>query len=459
MKETMLQGNQIEIKKVSSKKDMDAFFGFYCDLYKDNEYAVPFIRFDEENTLSKERNSSFEFCEAEYYLALRGGKVVGRVAAIINHRANEEWQKKQVRFGWFDFIDDPDVSRALLETVEQYGREHGMTEMVGPLGFTDMDREGMLIEGFDRLATAYVIYNYPYYPQHIEALGGFEKDNDWMEYRIKVPEVTPEKFAKTAQMIERRYNLHPYRFSRSQLVKKGMGHRIFEILNETYANLYDFQQLSEKQINQLIDQYIKMADLDLVVGVVDRSVTAADDEQGVSQEEIDELGGKLVGFGVSFPSFARALQKTRNGKLLPWGWWHLLKVLKWHKTDTVDLLLIGVLPAYRVKGANDCGHDAKQYIDDVVMTRVDCCPPNAHTDDGEGCSGKPMLVTLGCIEGGDQHIGCMQTWYGSKDIGIVTIDGVEDRIAHQLVKACQTCHIARCSQDGGEPILHHIPGW
>ena len=161
MKETMLQGNQIEIKKVSSKKDMDAFIGFYCDLYKDNEYAVPFIRFDEENTLSKERNSSFEFCEAEYYLALRGGKVVGRVAAIINHRANEEWQKKQVRFGWFDFIDDPDVSRALLETVEQYGREHGMTEMVGPLGFTDMDREGMLIEGFDRLATAYVIYNYP----------------------------------------------------------------------------------------------------------------------------------------------------------------------------------------------------------------------------------------------------------------------------------------------------------
>ena len=153
-------------------------------------------------------------------------------------------------------------------------------------------------------------------------------------------------------MIARRYNLHPYRFSRSQLVKKGMGHRIFEILNETYANLYDFQQLSEKQINQLIDQYIKMADLDLVVGVVDRSVTAADDEQGVSQEEIDELGGKLIGFGVSFPSFARALQKTRNGKLLPWGWWHLLKVLKWHKTDTVDLMLIGVLPAYRVKGAN-----------------------------------------------------------------------------------------------------------
>ena len=347
----MLKGNQIEIKKVSSKYDMDAFIGFYCDLYKDSEYAVPFIRFDEENTLSKQHNTSFEFCEAEYYLAFREGKVVGRVAAIINHRANEEWQKKQVRFGWFDFVDDLEVSRALLLAVEQYGRDHGMTEMVGPLGFTDMDREGMLIEGFDRLATAYIIYNYPYYPKHIEALGGFVKDNDWMEYRIKVPEVTPEKFAKTAQMIERRYQLRAHRFSRSQLVSKGMGYRIFEILNETYANLYDFQQLSKKQIQQLIDQYIKMADLNLVVGVVDSNVTA-DDEAGASPEEIAELGGKLVGFGVSFPSFARALQKTRNGKLFPWGWWHLLKVLKWHKTDTVDLLLIGVLPAYRTKGAN-----------------------------------------------------------------------------------------------------------
>ena len=152
-------------------------------------------------------------------------------------------------------------------------------------------------------------------------------------------------------MIEHRFDLHPYRFSRRQLVKKGMGRCIFEILNETYANLYDFQQLSEKQIDQLIDQYIKMADLDLVVGVVDRSVTSAG-KQAASQDELEELGGKLVGFGVSFPSFARALQKTRNGKLLPWGWWHLLKVLKWHKTDTVDLLLIGVLPAYRAKGAN-----------------------------------------------------------------------------------------------------------
>lgn len=350
--------NKIEIKRVETKADLDRFVDFYYDLYSGSPYAVPFIRFDEVATLRKDKNPSFEFCDAEYYLALREGKVIGRVAAIINHRANEEWGKKQVRFGWFDFIDDLEVSKALLQQVEIYGKQHGMTEMAGPLGFTDMDREGMLIEGFDRLATAYIIYNQPYYPEHIAALGGFEKDNDWMEYRIKVPEVTPEKFAKTAQMIERRYNLHAHKFSSAQLVKKGMGRRLFEILNETYKHLYDFQQLSERQITQLIDSYIKMADLNLVVGVVDKNFTMADVNESddvntsVLKEEIEELGGKLVGFGVSFPSFSRALQKTKNGKLFPWGWWRLLKVLKWHKTDTVDLLLIGVLPDYRTKGAN-----------------------------------------------------------------------------------------------------------
>lgn len=352
--------SNIEIKKVSNKKELGLFIDFYYDLYRGSDYAVPFIRFDELNTLSRSKNPSFEFCDAEYYLAYRDGQVVGRAAAIINHRANEEWGKKQVRFGWFDFIDDVEVSRALLAQVEEYGRQHGMSEMVGPLGFTDMDREGMLIEGFDRLATAYVIYNHPYYPKHMEALGEFEKDNDWMEYRVKVPEVTPEKFAKTAKMIEQRYQLHAHKFTYDQLVKKGLGHRLFEILNETYKDLYDFQQLSEKQIDQLIDSYIKKADLNLVVGVVDGNFTMADavkeneqeDGSSVSVQEIEELGGKLVGFGVSFPSFARALQKTKNGKLFPWGWWHLLKVLKWHRTDTVDLLLIGVLPEYRAKGAN-----------------------------------------------------------------------------------------------------------
>lgn len=338
--------NEIQIVPVRTKKDLRAFIHFYYRLYHGCSYAVPFLQFDERNTLDKACNSSFEFCDAEYYLAYKDGRVVGRVAAIINHRANEEWQKKQVRFGWLDFIDDLNVSKALMKAVEEYGRKYGMEEIVGPLGFTDMDREGMLIEGFDKLSTMYVIYNYPYYPLHIQSIGGFEKDNDWVEYRIKVPEVTPDKFAKTASLIEKRYNLHVHKFTKQQLLRQGMGKRVFEIVNETYKDLYDFQQLSDTQITQLVDSYIKMADLNLVTAVVDKNVC-------FGQAGYDEcLGGKMVGFGVSFPSMSVALQKTKNGRLLPFGWWHLLKVLKRHATDTVDLVLIGVLPEYRSKGAN-----------------------------------------------------------------------------------------------------------
>lgn len=343
-KDKDIEMSKIEIKTVESKQDLKAFVQFYYDLYRGSEYAVPFLRFDEMNVLDRNSNTSFEFCDAQYFLALRDGKVVGRVAAIINKKANADWGKKQVRFGWFDFVDDVEVSDALLKAVEQYGREKGMTEMAGPLGFTDMDKEGMLIEGFDKLSTMYVYYNYPYYPRHIDAIGGFEKDNDWMEYRIKVPEVTPAKFAKTAEMIERRYNLHAHKFSRKELLQGGLGRRIFEILNETYAHLYDFQQLSERQIDQLVNDYIKIADLNLVVGIVDANVKDAPESQ--------LIGGRLIGFGISFPSFSRALQKTCDGSLWPLGWWHVLRVLKWHKTDTVDLLLIGVLPDYRQKGAN-----------------------------------------------------------------------------------------------------------
>lgn len=328
--------SEIRVLPVTSKKDLQAFIQFYYDLYQGSPYAVPFLRMDEYNTLRKDKNPAFQFCEAQYFLAYNAeGKVVGRIAAIINRCANEQWNKKQVRFGWFDFVDDKQVSSALLSAAEQWGKERGMEEFVGPLGFTDMDREGMLIEGFDRKSTMYVYYNHPYYPKHIEALGTFEKDNDWLEYRLKVPEVTPAKFAKTAQLIERRFNLHVRKYTKTELVKGGMGHRIFQIINETYKDLYDFQQLTDEQIAHYVDTYIGMADTNLVTGVVD-----AND------------GDKLIGFGVSFPSLTSALQQIGNGKLFPTGWWNLLRVLKGHKTDTVDLVLIGVLPEYRAKGAN-----------------------------------------------------------------------------------------------------------
>lgn len=325
----------VEIKKVTDVKGLDTFIQFYYDLYHGNQYYVPFLYFDEVATLRKDKNPSFECCEADYFLAYKEGKVVGRVAAIINCRANERWNRKQVRFGWFDFVDDPEVSQALINAVEEWGRAKGMTEIVGPMGFTDMDREGMLVEGFDRLSTHYINYNYPYYLQHIENMGGWQKDNDYMEYRIRVPEEVPEKFRKIAEIVESRYNLKVRKLTNHELVEGGYGKKIFDMINVTYKDLYGYSQLSERQITQLVDSYIKKTDMNLVTTVVDMND-----------------GGKLVGFGVTFPSFARAMQKTRDGRLMPFGWWHVLKALKWHKTDTVDLLLIGVLPEYRSKGAN-----------------------------------------------------------------------------------------------------------
>ncbi|MCR4583285.1 MAG: N-acetyltransferase [Prevotella sp.] len=321
-----------EIRKVTSRSELRQFVQFYYDLYRDCPYAVPFLYSDEMDTLRSDKNPSFECCEADYFLAWRDGKVVGRVAAIINRRANERWNRKQVRFGWFDFIDDEEVSRLLLNAVEQWGRERGMTEMAGPLGFIDTDREGMLIEGFEELSTMYINYNYPYYPEHMARMSGFEKDNDYMEYRVKVPEVVPDKFAKITEMVRKRYGLSVHKFTRKELIDEGYGRKVFDLLNATYNDLYGFSRLSDKQIDKLVNSYIKIADLNLVTAIMD--------------------GDKMVGFGITFPSFSRALQKTRDGRFLPFGWWHLLKILKWHKTDTVDLLLIGVLPEYRPKGAN-----------------------------------------------------------------------------------------------------------
>ena len=324
--------SKIEIKPVTTRHELQQFVQFFYDLYRGNDYAVPYLYSEEMSTLRHDKNTSFECCESQYFMAFKDGKMVGRVAAIINHRANKRWDRSQVRFSWFDFVDDQEVSTALLQAVETWGRSKGMTEIAGPMGFIDTDREGMLIDGFDKLSTMYINYNYPYYPQHMERMKGYEKANDWVELLVKVPEVVPDKFAKITEMVRKRYGLRVHKFSRKELINDGWGKRIFDLLNETYKDLYGFSQLSDHQIDQLVNDYIKIADLNLVTGVMD--------------------GDKLVGFGITFPSFSRALQKTRDGRFLPFGWWHLLKILKWHKTDTVDLLLIGVLPEYRSKGAN-----------------------------------------------------------------------------------------------------------
>lgn len=322
----------VEIREVKSRSELKQFIQFYYDLYRGCDCAVPFLYFDEMATLRSDKNPSFECCEAQYFLAYKDGKIVGRVAAIINRRANERWNCHQVRFGWFDFIDDLEVSTALLKAVEDWGRERGMVEMAGPLGFIDTDREGMLVEGFDQLASMYVNYNYPYYPRHIEQMSGFKKDNDYVECKVKVPEVVPEKFVKVTDMVRCRYGLKVHKFTRHELIEEGYGRKVFDLLNATYADLYGFSQLSDRQIDKLVNDYIKIADLNLVTAIMDAE--------------------KMVGFGITFPSFSRALQKTRDGRLFPFGWWHVLKILKWHKTPIVDLLLIGVLPEYRAKGAN-----------------------------------------------------------------------------------------------------------
>ena len=322
----------IEIKQVSNRKELTQFVQFYYDLYRGNNYAVPYLFNEEMNTLRSDRNPSFECCDAKYFMAFRDGQLVGRVAAIINRRANERWERKQIRFGWFDFIDDKEVSKALLQAVEDWGRKEGMTELAGPLGFIDTDREGMLIEGFDQLSTMYINYNHPYYPEHMEQMEGFEKANDWVEMKVKVPEVVPEKFSKITEMVRKRYGLRVHKFTRKELIDEGYGRQLFDLLNTTYKDLYGFSQLSDRQIDKLVNDYIKIADLNLVTAIMD--------------------GEKMVGFGITFPSFSHAMQKTRDGRFLPFGWWHMLKVLKWHKTPIVDLLLIGVLPEYRSKGAN-----------------------------------------------------------------------------------------------------------
>ncbi|MBR6287258.1 MAG: N-acetyltransferase [Bacteroidaceae bacterium] len=326
--------SQISIKKVSNKKELKTFIRFNYELYKNNPYSVPDLYSDMVNTFTPEKNAALDFCDTELFLAYRDGNVVGRVAAIINRNANNTWNKKEVRFGWIDFIDDEEVSRRLIETVENWGRERGMTSIVGPLGFSDMDAEGMLIEGYDELSTMATIYNYPYYPEHMAKLG-FEKDVDWIELSLKVPDAVPDKMVRIARIVEQKYNLHVRHVKNAKEVREsGIGQRMFELINETYAPLYGFSKMTDKQIQHYIKMYLPILDF--------RMVTF-----------IEDADNNLVAVGVSIPSLSRALQKAK-GKLFPFGWFHLLKALflTKYRSNTLDLLLVGVKTEYQDKGVN-----------------------------------------------------------------------------------------------------------
>ena len=322
----------ITIKKVTTKRDLKRFIRFNYELYKGNAYSVPDLYDDMLNTFNRKKNAAFEFCEADYFLAYKDGKLAGRVAAIINHRANQAWGKKDVRFGWIDFTDDAEVSDALIRTVEQWGKERGMTDIVGPLGFTDMDAEGMLIEGFDQLGTMATIYNYPYYPQHMERMG-FVKDADWVEFKIYIPDGIPDKHKRIADIIQRKYNLQIKKYTSAKKIAAEYGQAIFRLINEAYSQLYGYSALSQRQIDQYVKMYLPILDLRMVTLITDQN-------------------GELVAVGISMPSLSEALQKA-HGRLLPFGWYHLLKALFFkRRAKMLDLLLVAVKPEYQNKGVN-----------------------------------------------------------------------------------------------------------
>ena len=321
----------IEIKRIPpTKSDLKNFIRFQLDLYKGNDCFVPPLISDDLATLDPDKNPAFDFCDAAYFMAYRGGKPVGRIAGILNKQVNSKDATKDVRFGFIDFVDDPEVCRALLKAVEDWGRSMGMEQVVGPLGFTDLDHEGTLVEGFGELSTMATIYNYPYYPQYIEA-SGYTKDSDWVEFLMEVPKEIPEKYNRIADIVKQKFGLRVLKYKSRSKIKKEYGHALFHLINDAYKDLYQYSPLTERQIEYYIDIYLGLLDLELVTLVVDRE-------------------DQLVGVGISMPSMSRALQKS-GGKLFPFGWYHLLKGLK-GKNDRVDLLLVAVKPEYQNKGAN-----------------------------------------------------------------------------------------------------------
>lgn len=328
--------SSVTIKKITTRKELKAFIRFNYELYKNCPYAVPDFLEDTLDTFTPKKNAAFDFCDVDYFLAYKDNEIAGRVAAIINHKANTTWNCKNARFGWIDFIDDIEVSRALLHAVETWAKEHQMEKVVGPLGFTDMDPEGMLTGGYDQLSTMSTTYNFPYYPQHLDQLG-YQKEVDWVERKIRVPDkdhqAHMDKYFRVAEMSAKRYNLHIRKFKSMREIRKGnYGPKIFEVVNKGYAPLYGYSEMNERQINQYVNVYLPLIDL--------RLLTVVENEEG-----------QMVAMGVGMPSLSKALQKAKS-RLFPFGWFHLAKALFVKHSDILDLLLVAVIPEYQNKGVN-----------------------------------------------------------------------------------------------------------
>ena len=321
----------IEIRPVRTRSELKKFVNFPEKLYRHNPYYVPPLVFDQMDTLDQEKGAAQEFCDSELYLAYKDGELAGRVAAIVNHKANEQWNHKEVRFGWYDFIEDREVAQALMDKVYEFGRKFQMESVVGPLGFTDFDPEGMLVEGYDQLSTMALIYNYPYYIDYLNEMG-FGKDADWIEYLVTVPTEMPERWPRLAEIIKQRANVHVRQLTRKIIRKEDYGHKVFRCINECYKDLYNFTVLPDHMAEKYLGFYLSILDL-----------------RFLSMVENDR--GELVAFGISMPSIVKALQKTR-GKLFPFGWWPLLKAMFLKHGDMAELLLVGVRPDYQNSGVN-----------------------------------------------------------------------------------------------------------
>jgi hypothetical protein len=318
----------IEIRPVTTRRELKAFIRFPHSLYKDDPCWVPPLDADDMMTLSRDKNPAFEYCEADYWMAFRDGRAVGRIAGIVNHRYIEKWGKKLARFGWIEFIEDIEVAAALLKTVEDWAKAKGLEGVVGPLGFTDLDREGMLVEGFGRMATYATNYNKPYYPQFLERLG-YVKDIDWIEFRVRTPKDIPEKVKRVQELIAKRAGVRIYEWKNKKQVERMFGSQIFALIDDAYEHLYGTVPLTERQVEYYIKTYLGFVDPRFTKILVDES-------------------DKLVGFGISMPSLSEAVRKAR-GRLFPFGWLYILAALR--RPKVIDMYLVAVKREYQARGA------------------------------------------------------------------------------------------------------------
>ena len=341
----------VEIREIHSKKELKRFIEFANELYADCPYYCPPLFFDEMNCFNPEKNPALEVCEFQLWMAYREGKAVGRIAGLINHRANEKWGYKHVRFGWFDFIDDMEVSHALLDTVVKWGKERGMDALNGPVGFTDFDHEGLLLEGYEYLAPMASLYNYPYYVKHVDAYG-LKKEADWIEMQIFPPLDWTERQERVCQIIMQRAKVHVVKVKNSRELVKRFGTSYMDIIDQAYQKLYNFQPMTERQKNYYKDMYFPILNFDFVTLIANE------------QEE-------LVGVGLGMPDISKALRKC-GGHLFPFGWYHLLKALKAKPMEAFNFLLIAVRPDYEGKGLSQlCLRDQIPYINDYKIQRME----------------------------------------------------------------------------------------